>query len=153
MTIKKFVFQAAIIIIIGLGLGLTFNLISSTPLPIFKKYNAQLFPGAAKNKTTDNKSVYFQEVDEPFLKQLMENNEAILLDARNREVFNQKHIPSAINLPVSEFEKFYKLISDQLITDKIIITYCISETCTDSIILARKLHKKKGHKNIMIYKN
>lgn len=149
---KKFLTQSVIIISISLVVGLVYNQMLESPLPVFKKFDIKLFPETVKTGGTQGSPAHFQEADEMLLKQLLESEEAILIDSRTKEEFERKHIPSAINLPVSDFESVYNKISGNLDREKIIVVYCISKNCTDSEILATMLSQEKGFINIMVYR-
>jgi len=69
MNIKKFIIQSSIIIFLSLSIGLIYNQIVKNPLPIFKGYNKE------------NNNIYFNIIDVDILKNLLENDTIILLDA------------------------------------------------------------------------
>lgn len=148
---RKFVIQTLILFLSSVVCGLTYNLFLKSPLPILKKYDQQLKRNIGDAKTINRESINFQEIDTLLLKQLLEGDEVVLLDARIKEEFDRGHIPSAISFPIRKFEKKYLKIKNLLSKEKIIIIYCSSKYCSDSTILAKKLYFK-DHRGIFIYK-
>ncbi len=77
-----------------------------------------------KSSDEDNEAVSVIEVDSDTAKTLIKDNNAILVDVRTEEEFDEKHIDGAILMPYDEIEN---LISSK-IEDKesYIIVYCRS---------------------------
>jgi len=148
---KRFLWQITVILALSVFLGLAYNQFSKSPLPIFQKYDAHLVDLSINNTSSHNPVVHFNEIDAETLQSLVESNMAILLDARIPEEFESCHIPKAVSLPISQFEKKYHRVADLLAECNTIITYCEGIHCTDSSMLAMELHKK-GHQDIFIYK-
>jgi rhodanese-related sulfurtransferase len=146
MKITNLWVQVGIIVIFGAVIGMAYNQFQESPLPIFKKYKPE-----PKGETGEDLSVYYIEIDAEGLRDFVEAEMAVLLDARARENYNQGHIPKAISLPIGEFKQQYDAISHLLIEDKVIIIYCIDLYCPDSSKLAKELHQK-GHRQIFAYR-
>ena len=53
-------------------------------------------------------------------KKLFDAGDAIIVDARSNNAYNNEHIKGSINIPANEFEKRYKEVPK----DKKIIVYC-----------------------------
>ncbi len=49
----------------------------------------------------------------------------VVLDVRDKESYEEEHIPTAINIPFEEFEERWK----ELPKDKEVVSYCWSLTC------------------------
>jgi rhodanese-related sulfurtransferase len=75
---------------------------------------------------------------------------AILLDARPLKKYQASHIPSALALPDTSFEKMYDSFLGKVDKSKEIIVYCGGYKCIKSPIVAVELIKK-GHKNVKVY--
>lgn len=58
-------------------------------------------------------------------KQILDNEQVLLLDVRTDEEFVTGHIPNAINIPVDELEERLDELQDK---NKIILVYCKSGT-------------------------
>ncbi|MCT7594313.1 rhodanese-like domain-containing protein [Aliarcobacter butzleri] len=74
---------------------------------------------------------------------------SILIDARPALKYQKGTIPSSYNIPDTNFDEYYKAISD-IPKDKELIVFCGGYSCEKSPIVAQKL-KEKGHKNVKIY--
>jgi rhodanese-related sulfurtransferase len=148
---KKFLWQITVILSLSLFLGLGYNQLSKSPLPIFQKYDAHRVDISINNTSGEDPVVYLNEIDAETVQSLVESNMAILLDARPPEEFASGHIPNAVSLPISRFEKSYHRAAVLLAGCNTIITYCEGFHCTDSSMLAMELHKK-GYQDIFIYK-
>ncbi len=168
---KKIVWQLVLILVLGIGIGIGYNhFFLDSPLPLFAKYDPHMIElaiagnaekstesstGNATGKSTghskDTSKISFNEIDADTLQSLVESETAVLLDARTAVNFKFGHIPGAISLPISTFEKDYPMVVDRLEEGKTIITYCEGPNCTDSTMLALSLHKK-GHLDIFTYK-
>jgi len=70
-------------------------------------------------------------------------SQAVLLDVRSREGFNEGHLPGAINIPFEELPTRLK----ELPKNKDIITYCWDVTCIlctkAAFVLAKKGYRAK----------
>ncbi len=139
MNIKKFIIQSLIIIFLSLSTGFIYNQIVKKPLQIFKGYKKE------------NNNIYFHIIDADILKNLLENDTIVLLDARTEQEFNKQHIPRAISFPISQFEQEYKKKAYLFEHDIMIITYCVDMDCDDSSMLAKKLYEN-GKREIFLYK-
>lgn len=68
----------------------------------------------------------------------------LLIDARTPELYQQGHIPTALNLPLEQFSSLYPKLKQKLTQYKGIIIYCESAACPISSHLASKL-EAQGH--------
>lgn len=87
------------------------------------------------------------QVDEA--RELHESGRAVFIDARHPFEFALGHIPDAVNIPLSEFEKRRDQI-DSLPRDKVLVTYCDGVQCNSSIALATRL-REVGYQNVRIF--
>jgi len=96
-----------------------------------------------QNTIRQNETITAEE-----LKQKIDSKEVFyLIDTRLKADFVQAHIPTAINIPISEIEKKSK----DLIRQKEIVVYCEGFGCSSSFI-AKNILVEKGFENIKIYK-
>lgn len=68
--------------------------------------------------TTTNKNITYTEA-----KELITEKQAIIIDVRTIEEYNEKHIENAYNIPLDEIENIGDYIQDK---NKYIIVYCRS---------------------------
>lgn len=75
------------------------------------------------------------------LKEFKKTDDAILLDVREKDEYQEGHIPQAINLPLTEINKVEGVIKDK---DKKIFIYCLSGARSSK---AEKYLNNRGYKN------
>ncbi len=130
-------FQVSVVLVISIIAGLCFNVYKGRISLMFTAYT----PPPSQ----------FESIDIETLKVLIDQDMAVIVDARERDDFQMGHIKGALNLPIKEFSELYESIVASLPEGKTIVVYCSSETCTDSEKLAEFLKQKK-HTDIMVYK-
>ncbi len=108
------------------------------------KVYAEGYPGWMKD--TEN----YAEVPVDFVKHTMESKiEMILVDSRPREgKYDQGHIPTAINIPDTHFEKMTHLLPAK--KDALIVFYCGGYDCKLSHKSASKAIKM-GYTNVKVF--
>ena len=83
-------------------------------------------------------------IDQKGLLQLLKNNkDAILVDVRSSQEYEEGHINNAINIPVYEIEKTAETVLPN--KEATIITYCSMGVRSNK---AAKILKKMGYKNV-----
>lgn len=136
---------------LSLVVGLLYNALSRSSLPIFRDYDARSIDKLIGLDSGKTGVVILKEVDAETMKYLVESGEAVPIDARAGQEYDQGHIPGAINLPVYEFDRAYPGIKTRLDKVKTLITYCSSIDCHDSSLLGEKL-SRLGYADIFVYK-
>ncbi len=78
-----------------------------------------------------------------------EKGKYILLDSRPANLFNEGHIPNAVSMPFSDFDK----LAETLLKDKDLrqIYYCAGLSCVLSPLAAKKA-EKQGFTNIKVFR-
>lgn len=84
----------------------------------------------------------FVEIDYKKVLELLSKG-AVIIDVREPSKYNKEHIRGAINIPASEIEKRI----NEIPSEKPVIVYCGSYSCTASLVAARKL-SELGRSNI-----
>ena len=72
-------------------------------------------------------------------KELFDSGEAQFIDARNREIFLDGHIPYAINMPVSSFSAGWPDEIQLLMKELKAVVYCDGISCDASQLVAKHL--------------
>lgn len=72
--------------------------------------------------------------------QLFQSKSVVFVDARHYFDFRRGHIPSAVNIALSEYDSSANAIA-ALPKDRAIIVYCDGSECNSSIKLAAKLYE------------
>ncbi len=76
---------------------------------------------------------------------------AIFVDARSRQAWEMGHIPGAIDVPSSDFEKGYAAAKARLPKDAVIIVYCESSHCDQAVVVLNRL-KALGYLHLLHYR-
>jgi rhodanese-related sulfurtransferase len=148
-SLPKIYFQAALIVLISILIGVTYNSFSDEGISL---------KGSWGNKILSDSlivpySYYKNDPPAITLSQAMADFQAhntIFLDARLEVDYKIGHIPKALSLPFEEFEQYYPEVEPLLSKDKNIITYCDGTECETSLFLARLL-KERGFENLKIF--
>ena len=108
------------------------------------KVYAEGYPGWMKDKEN------YAEVPVDFVKTAMDSQtEMVLVDSRPKEgKYDQGHIPTAINIPDTNFEKMANLLPEK--KDAIIVFYCGGFDCKLSHKSASKAIKM-GYSNVKVF--
>lgn len=138
LFIKSF-WQAGLIFLIAVVLGLGFNQFRKEKLPL----GSQGQPPAVASGETIN----LAEARELYAAQ-----KAVFVDARSRELFLQGHIKNAFCLPVEAFEAHFFEFLKAVPPQTPIIAYCDGEACDSSHDLA-KLLKQQGYTQVRVLIN
>ncbi|MBF0549987.1 MAG: rhodanese-like domain-containing protein [Deltaproteobacteria bacterium] len=89
-------------------------------------------------------------VDLPVVAGSYEDQNIMIIDARDREIYEQSHIPGAINLPIHAIDQFFDQFQSQFPPVMPVITYCDGAGCDQAANLAEFL-KNNGYGQIHIF--
>jgi rhodanese-related sulfurtransferase len=122
------------ILVVAVCVGILFNLTNPNAIP--------LFPGSLMQPAG-------REVDMDTARSLMDSGTAVLVDARPKEMFDQKHIRGAISVPLALFDILYVMKLSSMDLEKLIIVYgrTISRHYDKEMVLQLK---RKDHDNVAI---
>ncbi|SNB48028.1 rhodanese-like domain-containing protein [Geobacter sp. DSM 9736] len=73
------------------------------------------------------------------VKDFFDRNEAVIVDARDRETFTNGRIRGALSLPLGEADTAIARLKEKVPPESLIIIYCNGYGCHDSMELGRKL--------------
>jgi len=140
MALKRLVQQIVFILILSsiIGLGANFSLIKKYIQGEFRHtfLSSEEYPSIA--------FITFEEAEELFSK-----GEALFIDSRPEEAFQEGHILGATNIPFEEQkEETLNLLS--LALEETLVVYCDGSECRSSVELAKLLHEK-GFKDIKVF--
>ncbi len=117
--LKHIIWQTFVILVIGVTLGFGVNRMSEKPLPLKRV-----------PKSMDDR---WEKLEAEEVKQLVENGEAILIDAREPKEYKLGHLPDAINLLATQFGEYFEEIGDALPREGVkLIVYCQGGVCDES---------------------
>jgi rhodanese-related sulfurtransferase len=138
--------KAAIILLVGTGAGLIYNVFSPNGIPLRTPVQPSLSEQVSWSLRVEGQRVTLSDA-----KQAFERKEVAFIDARSPRDYAAGHIPGALNLPVSEFEAHSLELLKGMPKDARIITYCSGEQCQSSIALARMLIERLGYTRTQVF--
>jgi rhodanese-related sulfurtransferase len=134
---RKTLYRAVLIVLIGMGLGLVGNAISPRGIPLI---------APPKKQPKPEEFIALEKA-----KELWESGSAIFLDAREPIDYTAGHIGNALNLPALAFERHFSEIAPMLTPESPVVVYCDGKECELSHRLADSL-RQVGYTNVhMLY--
>ena len=130
---RKTVERAALIVLVGLGLGLVGNAVSPRGIPLI---------APPKKQPKPEEFIALEKA-----KELWDTGAAIFLDAREPLDYVAGHIGNALNLPALAFEKHFGEVAPMLTPEIQVVVYCDGKECELSHRLANSLHQL-GYTNV-----
>jgi len=120
---RRILLEAAVIVLLGVVLGLSFN----------GRLLMNVFSGRLPQIQVESgpRSLYPLPADLAEVRELMAAG-AVLIDARAVELYADGHLPGARSLPLGEMEEQLEAFRQAVPTDVVIITYCNGYGCPDS---------------------
>jgi len=149
MPYKHIANELAILIGLSIVVAFTVNFISPKGIALFGRWDTS--KGAISAMEKGDTSEYGLEIsDSRVAKDFFDAGEAVFVDARARNLYDEAHIAHAVSFPVHQFDDHLDDFFATYPPDKLIITYCSGRECTDSHRLAQHL-KDAGYENIRVY--
>jgi rhodanese-related sulfurtransferase len=139
------VLRAALILLLGIGVGLVYNAFSASGIPLRTPVQPSFEKLVSWSLHVEGMRITLADA-----KQAFDRNEATFIDARSHQEYVAGHIPGALSLPVSGFEARSREALKRLPRDARIITYCSGESCQSSILLARVL-LERGYPRTQVF--
>ena len=155
---KRLPTQIIIILVCGLLLGALNNTISPKKIPWVQDYN---IPAGADDEKwipfswdpTQDTVFTLLSINKAY--QEFEKGNAIFIDARLLDEYEEGHIAGAMNIDFEGEADVYDFQMGELQRlvgrDTYLITYCAGTECDASLMLARELYLYRGYKNIAIF--
>jgi rhodanese-related sulfurtransferase len=81
---------------------------------------------------------------------LWQTGEAVFFDARGLRLFEEGHVPRALNLPGVESTAALPVHLSEISRDITLVIYCEGGDCQSSLALARRLHDR-GFRDIRVF--
>ena len=128
---KRSLLQSIGIIIISGALGLGVNAFRAEGIPLMERWQEKVLN---EQLTGGLPAVSLKQV-----KEAHKSGDALFVDARDPEFFEQGHIPGAVSLPVRDFNSVFPRLEEQLRAAARVITYCDGASCEMSVELTEKL--------------
>ena len=128
---KRSLLQSIGIIIISGALGIAVNAFRAEGIPLVERWQEKVLN---EQLTGGLPAVSLKQVKEAY-----RSGNALFVDARDSEFFEQGHIPGALSLPVRDFDSVFPKLEKQLRAAPRVITYCDGASCEMSVELTEKL--------------
>jgi rhodanese-related sulfurtransferase len=123
--------------------GVAINHFRATPLPLVyqtpeQRLNAEL---TSLVKAPPFKLSEIDTISLPEFRAIVDQKNAVILDARAAPFYQQGHVPGALNLSRDDFAADYRRLEPTLDTDrdKPVVVYCSGGDCHDSRMVASAL--------------
>jgi rhodanese-related sulfurtransferase len=144
-TIKGIV----LILVISAVTGFTVNVLSPRGIALFGDWDTSkgVISAKAKNKPVAH-GIEIQSVKEAYA--LFNEKTTVFVDARDKDSYDQGHIPGALSLSVYDYNKLFAGFMAVCPREKPVVTYCSGRECEDSHNLARYL-KEDGYTDVRVF--
>lgn len=138
MDLKKLAKEISLLLGVAVVLAIIVNYFSPAGIAVVGQWDTSrgVITARAKNDVVVDK---LEIEDVKIAKQIFDSGNALFVDARSRDNYDDGHIPGAVSMPVGEFDNLIDSFMDQHSVDQAIVTYCSGRTCEDSHNLARLL--------------
>lgn len=150
----------ALMALSGLSVGLALNLCREHPLPwVYESKASRLEKAAGRIMSEPDLNEPWTVTDRPSsnltaeqLREFLAAKRGLVFDARPTSFYRIGHLPGALSLPRSEFERTYKVYQAQLETNRNqpIVLYCSNASCEDSKLLKEALNHL-GFRNVALF--
>jgi rhodanese-related sulfurtransferase len=144
----------AMLAIAALAAGLAINHYSAQPLPLVYRTPEQRFDVELTTLVAAPpfKIAPAATVGLPEFRAIADAKRALILDARPSLIFEQGHVPGALNLSRQDFARDYRRLSPTLktVVDKPVVVYCSGGDCHDSRLVANA-RLTLGFSNVSVF--
>ncbi len=128
---RRSLFQVIGIIIISAAVGIAVNMFRANGIAWVENWQEKVLN---EQLTGGLPAVSLKQVKEAY-----ESGEALFVDARDSDFYEEGHIPGAVNLPVRDFELVFPKLKERLLAATWVITYCDGGSCELSVQLTERL--------------
>jgi rhodanese-related sulfurtransferase len=121
------------------------------PAPVPRGMGANKGPVAGGKGTAVGAKYVPKAIDFEEAKAVFKQGSAVWVDARSESSYNYGHVPGAINIPSSDFDRAYARESGRLPRTGAIVVYCESSDCDQAEHVLEKL-VGRGYRNLVHYR-
>lgn len=149
MIYKNIAKEMLILIIIAIVTAFSVNFVSPNGIALIGDWD--ISKGVISAKSKNDIVVHELEIENAqTAKQIYDQGNAVFVDARAEEIFEEGHIKGAVSLPLNQFDNRIGKFKAAYPLSSYIITYCSGRECDDSHELAQQLFAK-GYTNINVF--
>ncbi|RMF42942.1 MAG: rhodanese-like domain-containing protein [Deltaproteobacteria bacterium] len=142
--LKRILLEVLLIVALGVVIGL-----SSNARLLYRVWTGQ-GAGPATPATTTTETAIPEPVMLDQARELIRTKQAVIIDARIRELYLDGHLPGAISLPLEEADTGIGELAAGTGPDRPLLVYCNGYGCPDSFDLAKRL-LESGWKRVMVF--
>ena len=141
--------ELLILVGVSFSVALCINYVSPKGIPLFGTRDPAT--GIVSADTRGDQDSLFNNIDRiETAKQIFDQGNAVFVDARSEESFNQGHIAGAVSLPLGRFQEKIQMFHERYGSSTPVVTYCSGRSCQDSHQLARLL-AMNGYLDIRVF--
>ena len=149
MHVKKLSKEILLMLGVSVGLALIVNFFSPAGIALVGQWDTS--QGVVTAKAKNDAVIDNLEIEDvKTAKKIYDSGNALFVDARSRNNFDDGHIAGAVSFPVGQFDNLIDAFLDQHPINQPIVTYCSGRTCEDSHNLARLL-KDFGFSDVKVF--
>jgi len=141
---RRVVLEAIVLVTVALTAGLSLNY----PM-VMSAFSGRSVPGTSVNRSDVSAERLPVPVDFAELDELLAQG-ALLIDARDAEIYRDSHLPGALSLPLGNAQQTLERFKLQIPPEKTLITYCNGFGCPDSFDLGVLL-LQAGYREVLVY--
>jgi len=134
--------QVLIILVIGLALAFAQRWVFKGPLNPFEKYDIRRVNAKLMKKVVVSLPP-FEYIDAEKLQSLLTNDLAVILDSRLPGEYAAGHLAGAVNIGMSNLDRFLATLPAQLARGKVLVVCPARAGDTKTDVLVKKLSERK----------
>ncbi len=146
---KDLVTKVGFLLALACLLALLVNSFSPRGIPLVGQWDTE--EGVV---TADSEAVAlwldFEIPDPQSAKKVFDQGQALFIDVRSRDMFNEGHIPGALSWPLLDIEANTASAPPGIALNRPIVTYCSGRLCQDSHTAAQLLIER-GFENVVVF--
>lgn len=147
---KNILYGSFYLVIFGVVLGILYNSFFSKKIPLIGSWDNKIVSDSISVPNSYDPPSDPQAISLSQAQSLFQKEGILFIDSRLKEDFNLGHIPNSLNLPYEEFEEYFPLVKEKLLSYKQLVIYCDGTECETSLYLARIL-QDEGYENIKVF--
>lgn len=91
-----------------------------------------------------------ETIDTTRMREIVSSGSHLILDARPQSEYDQGHIPTALPVPVRNFEESFPMIAPLLDPETPVVVYCTGPACDDGLRLIERM-REAGYLGGVLY--
>ncbi len=141
--------ETLLLIIVAVILAFIFNALSPKGIAFFGEWDKD--KGVVNPKSKENVVDHDLEIDSVIeAKKIFDAANAVFVDVRSRDQYQEEHIKDAVMLPMNEFDNLINEFQKRYSAEAFLITYCSGRECEDSHQVAQYLFEY-GYWNVSVF--